>query len=734
MQAKDRALRTISRSSQAAFKNDGRLNNERLKSHRKSASGRHSFRIRLLKAGLALTGIASGWIGSAAVLQLPVSQVLANVASAAASDSGLLNAAGEPHIAQGLPENTPYAMFFSTQDESLAGLAQFELFAKIADAMGGLSNPLGVPFLPAGFELEYEGEKWAGAQSAIALLPEIAPRRVSPTDLDTKFYSLSRIADAAEFTNFVSAVETARAEAPEQKVYQGATLWVWPPQTQSFSDYDSSDYDSDEGFELDDSEFEPPKLEPPKLEEPNAEALSKRSPKSTQLAIANQKPLPEIYSNPLPEPADTYVMPGLTIAQIGDYAVIAPNAQTVKDVIEYQLQPSRLSENEVFTRSQYIQQADALVHIYANVEETSKFDVSDHLPGFGQFPILPGLPDLPGLPNLPAMPELFSVESRLLASRLTQGMTAEAVVYAQSEGLRLQGRLYGNELFKPVATPEWPYADSAIQYVPAPAYSLGSGRNLYQYWQRVAGFLSREVATQGLLDQARSLVFSTTGLDLDTELIGWMDQEIAFFSFPSDRGLTNSTFPGAGVEFGLAVQTSDRAKAETALSALGNVAQGFLATEIAVDTLVNDQPAVDWRVPTDGVQPDFSFLGHSWVSDDTVMFTSGIGAMNRILNATAFEPLDEHPTFLNATRSLANPNNGYSYVNAGSSLSLIYGFVEDWFELDPNDPFFVSAKSYLGTVRSLSGTTSSTTDYWQLDSLVNLAPAEAASNKAILIP
>ncbi|MGB3765406.1 MAG: DUF3352 domain-containing protein, partial [Phormidesmis sp.] len=135
-----------------------------------------------------------------------------------------------------------------------------------------------------------------------------------------------------------------------------------------------------------------------------------------------------------------------------------------------------------------------------------------------------------------------------------------------------------------------------------------------------------------------------------------------------------------------------------------------------------------------GVQPDFSFLGHSWVSDDTVMFTSGIGAMNRVLNATAFEPLDEHPTFLNATRSLANPNNGYSYVNAGSSLSLIYGFVEDWFELDPNDPFFVSAKSYLGTVRSLSGTTSSTTDYWQLDSLVNLAPAEAASNKAILIP
>ena len=300
----------------------------------------------------------------------------------------------------------------------------------------------------------------------------------------------------------------------------------------------------------------------------------------------------------------------------------------------------------------------------------------------------------------------------------------EGIVYSQPEGLRLQGRLYGNQILRPVATPELPYADSAIQYIPAPAYSLGSGRDFAGFWQRIVGFLSLDETAQGFLEQARSLAFTFTGLDLDTEIIGWMDREIAFFSFPSSQGLINTVFPGAGIELGLAIQTSDRATAETTLNTIDTLAQDFLTTDIAVDTLVNDSPAVNWRIPAEGEEPEFSILGQSWISDDTVMFTSGIGAMNRLLNATAFEPLDEHPTFLNATRSLANPNNGYSYINAGSSLSLIYGFVESWFELDPNQPFFVAAKSYLGTVRSLSGTTSSTAEYWQLDSLVTLAPAE----------
>ena len=615
-----------------------------------------------LKTGLVLVGVAGGWLGSASVLKLPIEAVLANEVDTEV----LLNAAGGPHIAQRLPENTPYAMFFSTQDESLAALEQFELFAKIANSTGEIENPLTLPFLPLGFGAVYEGAPWAGEQSAIAILPETAPRRISPTDLNSKLYGISQIADAEEFANFVKAVETARAEAPEKTTYQEATLWVWSSRSESFSETES-----DIG----------------------------------------------------------YAVPGLTIAQFEGHAVVAPESQTVKDVIEYQRRTSSLADNGLFLRSQYTQQPDALFHLFANLSETSKFNFSNVFSNAGQFPKLPLPRELPRLPSLPAAPDIFSVESRLLASRLTKGATLEAIVYPQAEGLRFQGRLYGNEVFRPVATPELAYANSAIQYVPAPAYTLGGGRNLANFWQRVVVFLSVDETAQSVLEQARFLVSSFTGLDLDTELIGWMDREIAFFSFPSNSGLVNEIFPGAGIEFGLAVQTSDRAKADIALSALSAAARDFVSAEIAVETIVNDRSAINWRIPAEGTEPAFSFLGQSWVSEDTVMFTSGIGSMERILNATAFEPLDEHSTFLNATRSLASPNNGYSYVNAGSSLSLIYGFIEDWFEIEPSDPFFVMAKSYLGTVRSLGGTTSSTEDYWQLDSLINLAPAETPAKK-----
>lgn len=616
--------------------------------------------LRLLRAGLPLLGLTGGWLSCAAALWLPTGNALASATDA----EQLLTAAGSPHIARELPENTPYAMFFSTQADGLAALEQFELFSKISNETGGLVSQIGLPFLSAESSFGFEGPFWAGEQSAIALLPETTPGRLSPLNLDNQFYSISEIEDTEAFARFVEGVEVNRDVEPEESTYQGASLWTWPEQ-----DGATFEFEEDLGMETSDR-----------------------------------------------------TISGLTIAQVGDYAVMSPSLQSVKEVIDYQQESSNLAENDLFARSQYAQQPNALLHLYANLSETSKFNLKDLFEE--RFAALPMPSEIPGLPPLPAMPDLFSVESRLLAARLTDRMTVEAIAYPQPEGLRFQGRLYGNQVIQPTATPDLPYADSAIQYVPAPAYTLGSGRNPAGFWQRVAGFFSAEETARGFLDQARLLAFTLTGLDLDTELIGWMDQEVVFFSFPSDRGLINEIFPGAGIELGLALQTSDRAQAEETLSALSKLAQEWSPEPFSVDTLVNEQPAVNWRIPSDGENPAFSLVGQSWMSEDTVMFTSGIGGMERLLNASAFEPLDEHPTFLNATRSLANPNNGYSYINASSSLSLIYGFVQNWFNLDPNNPFFVEVKSYLGTVRGLGGTTSSTADYWQLDSLITLAPVQ----------
>ncbi|MEM8810659.1 MAG: DUF3352 domain-containing protein, partial [Cyanobacteria bacterium P01_G01_bin.38] len=95
--------------------------------------------------------------------------------------------------------------------------------------------------------------------------------------------------------------------------------------------------------------------------------------------------------------------------------------------------------------------------------------------------------------------------------------------------------------------------------------------------------------------------------------------------------------------------------------------------------------------------------------------------MGNLLNPTGFEPLTEHTTFIDATASLPQPNDGYFYANAGSTLSLIYGLLP----FEPGDPFAQTVKSFLGTFHSLSMTSSSTSEYIQFDVLLGLAQAEA---------
>ncbi|MEM9807701.1 MAG: DUF3352 domain-containing protein, partial [Cyanobacteria bacterium P01_D01_bin.56] len=132
-------------------------------------------------------------------------------------------------------------------------------------------------------------------------------------------------------------------------------------------------------------------------------------------------------------------------------------------------------------------------------------------------------------------------------------------------------------------------------------------------------------------------------------------------------------------------------------------------------------PVVNWQydVNSDGAMD--SVLAHTWITEDTLAFTSGTGAMERLVVPAGFNPLDGHSTFLNATESFPESNNGYFYVNMGSTLSFFYnlfGFNE------ATDPWAVDMRRYFGTVRSLSFTTSSSAQEFQMDALLGLAASE----------
>ncbi|MGB3293232.1 MAG: DUF3352 domain-containing protein [Phormidesmis sp.] len=641
------------------------------------------------------------WV--AGLLALSVLPALPAVALAEVSADPAV--VGQQQLAQQLPENTPIAFFLTTQPQGWQALEQFELFAKIAEFTGGEVSPVGLGIFLPGFDYASEIRPWIGDQVAVTVLPDTTPRSISATDIAGTTLTVVPVANPQALPPFLERLETARAdEVPTKSTYEGVALWVWPTRTESYDDY----YEVPEPLPLGDHNAVP----------------------EAGTAKAATSPVPQRLPVPS-EPAEgdyTYQIPGLAVAISDDYLIFAREPAAVKTLIDYQrLGRPTLGDSELFERSQYTDTQGALARFYANLSEVVKFDFDGGLSGLTPLPFpLPFPRPLPGSPE--RMPQLsLPLETRSLTARALQGVTIDSLVYPQAEGIRLQGRLYGNDLVRSIATPDRPEADSALSFVPAPAYGLSSGRNLAGLWRQIAARLALSEFTREFLQQARSTVSTFLGLDLDSELLGWMDQEVVLFFFPSEGG--GSFLPEFNLETGIALQTSDRATAQKALDALDAfIGSSAVSQNLSVTiTEINGTPAVSWQIPAyPGSAEPLSVFSHSWIAEDTVMLTSGTRAMAQLLNAPNFQSVERYPTFLNATESLPYPNNGYSYLNAGSTLSLIYSLFDRWLELSPDDPIFQTVKSYLGTIRGFGSTTSSTQEYWQLDTLMNLAPAQGA--------
>ncbi|MEM6449352.1 MAG: DUF3352 domain-containing protein [Cyanobacteria bacterium P01_D01_bin.105] len=640
-------------------------------------------------------------------------------------------------LAELLPAETPLALFFSTDLNDWEALQQFELFAKFTDFINdsGAGIADSETGLPALLSAAANTERWQGDQFVVATLPDTSPRSIAVNDLDKEVFMVAPVVNESALAAYKETLAVSRDEAPEKSTYLGAELWVWPTQEVSFGDYGN----------WNDNEQNLPAV--PHEEWPNEDSSKNQNSKSQNSKSQNSKkqdqaggfnkalnlersvelPVPEDFEPE--ENYDTYTVEGKAIAFLDGFLIQASEPETLKKLLDYQeFNYARLSNNPLFSRSQYGQEAGAIARVYSDLSEISKYNLNGREFAGTAFPF-PGIPDIPGVPgvpdgllNVPPSPILRQELQAQIASAL-KGITMEGIIYPQAEGIRVQGRIYGNNLLRSNPTPELDYADSALEFVPAATYSLSSGRDIAGIWRQLTRSLSLNETAYGYLEQGRNFIKAATGLDLDTELIGWMDREFVLFFFPSREGALNSFSPGLGVEIGVAIQTSDRPTAQKTMDTIDSLLSFF-----AQPTTVNGTPVMSWQAPSFGPNPDgptfTSYISHSWISEDTLILTSGTGAMAQLLNPTAFNPVSEHPTFLNATDTLAKPNNGYGYFNAGSSLSLIYSLISQWLEVPADDPFFQTVKSYLGTIRGAGSTTSSTREYWQLDSLLNLAPAE----------
>ncbi|MEM9164208.1 MAG: DUF3352 domain-containing protein [Cyanobacteria bacterium P01_F01_bin.4] len=592
-----------------------------------------------------------------------------------------------PHLstldpATQLPASVAMALMIDTTENTWATLSQFELFAKTSDFTGAPLNPSSLPFLPNGLNYLETVQPWIGDSAIFALLAAPSPGSVTFSE---RAILIAPVANPEPATGFIDEVALYRGADPEQTTYKGTDLWLWPEAEVSFG-WPEDDWPEDDW----------PEASPSPLPPVSPSPLPPFSPPQPFL------PDPEIFPT-RPDASDdfAYTIPGLAIARVENYLIFANDVETLKIWIEYQYPGGpTLSEHEAFINLRaHPEAAGAIATLYGDMGELSKFELGDALSN------IPAPLPLPQ-PNL---------RDQATAARFLKGVTVETLIYPQAKGLRLEARLNRNDFLPGFpATPADTDDGTILSLVPAPTYFLGSGQDIAGLWRDVATALSLNEFTYNIIESARSLVAFTLGLDLDTDILGWMDGEYTLFFFPSRSGLLNSFFPGLNVEPALMLETSDRTAAEKALTAFDD----FVGPDVATPVTVNQQPAVSWNF--DDGSGASSVLSHSWVADDTLVLTTGTGAMGNLLNPPAFEPLTEHSTFINATESLPQPNDGYFYANAGSTLSLIYGLLP----FEPGDPFAQTITSFLGSFHSLSMTSSSTSEYVQFDVLLGLAQAE----------
>jgi len=403
----------------------------------------------------------------------------------------------------------------------------------------------------------------------------------------------------------------------------------------------------------------------------------------------------------------------MAIAILPDAVVFALKPRAIERVIDTQQSGMNLSQNPQFERTmQHPQAKRALSLAYGNVAELVEYIKAAPMPPNSALPLPIPVP----LPVL--IPDRAELE-RQLKTAVDTYSTLDGLVWVQPEGIRTQGSAYYTQSRPELAGVVAPDADKILTQLPGSTYSATTSRNLNQQWQTALKPIEADPKLKDNLAEFRKYVRDTVGLDIDRDIVSWMDGEYALVLFPSKRSILGMIDPAFGLGAAFVMQTSDRTAAENAIAKL----ETFVVKKAKGDLTIasrtaNGQPMTSWEVK-DGKKAQ-SVLAHGWVDQNTLIITTGIGSLAD-LAPKPYQLLSASYTFQTATGSLPRPNDGYFYVNTGASLSFIYALVGQFLE----GPYLNQFKEVAGTIRSVSATNSVTADKAQFDSLLVLAPTKS---------
>ncbi|AFY70828.1 hypothetical protein Pse7367_2570 [Thalassoporum mexicanum PCC 7367] len=262
-------------------------------------------------------------------------------------------------------------------------------------------------------------------------------------------------------------------------------------------------------------------------------------------------------------------------------------------------------------------------------------------------------------------------------------------------------------------------ANGILAKLPGRSLVSISSRNFKQQWQWLDEQTELYPTYGFMLDFLREATPEILGLDLEEDLIAWMDGEYAAVLFPSNQGLGQALDLDLGI--GFLLETSDRLAATRTLNKLTDFALTASDGNIQIaQRQIGGKTFTSWEVPEpENAQLLTSAFAYGWLDDNTIAVATGKSQL------FAFSPepdpaIVDTQLFQDAIANMPQPNLGYFFMN-------LDGLVD--FTLTTISPEFLTlappeAIQLLNALQSMTLVYSSTAEHIQADFYLGLEPIE----------
>ena len=491
-------------------------------------------------------------------------------------------------------------------------------------------------------------QPWLGKEVAITF--------VGNTDnkLELAFTAISTIADSKKFELFIEKLKGLDLPKPTETLYQNVKILEWQLEEKSVGDKKS--------------------VVSRKSKSRNS-LLSSLRLKEHELPNTNDQEEESDGNEPIPPSIPDFSIKKFAIAKLpSGIAVIASDRQMIEKMIDLSVESPEqkllsLADHPLFLRSLNNPLWNkSLIAGYGDFKELGK--ISELLAA-----------DLPETSEIPG----FSRQEYLdgLKYTLSQYSSFDLFTWITPKGLRSQSNSYFSELRSP-SIKDTNTRDRLLSHLPANIYGAITSRNLNRQWQWFVEESKQQSTYKILVEGVRMLtpLIAGSGLDLDIEkdIISWIDGEYAVVVFASDR----SAFQEIGVDFtmGALIRTSKPEAANAILAKLtkyfGNLDKEFLQVK---KRQVGTTVLTSFEFPDQRVSGKTqSIFAYGWRDRQTLMLTLGANT------ASAFIPipkpaLAESEMFRDAIADMPQPNFGYFYLNVNAiakQVAKFYIFSQSW--------------------------------------------------------